>query len=827
MRLKMNILSKVMLITGGLLVAATAINVFVATQQNEKYLTEAARTDLAHLATSARYLCELQAQNIRQKVAGDLQMTKLAFERHGGNQLTLNDGKLMAGGQVLNGDTQFVDDISRRTGSFCTIFQKQGSKAVRIATSLMNKDGKRAIGTEMSQAVYDEVISQGTPYIGRAIVVDEWFVTAYEPLRNSQGEIVGALFCGRKEQSSLLHDALVKEKIGKTGYVYAIDTKGILRIHPAKEGADISKYSFIQEMIEKAPKLSSDEIGWVVYPWVNKELGDTKERDKIVAYAYFKEWDWIIGVGSYLDEFTAPISQGRNTMLSFGALVLAVGLVLSYLFARSISRPIKHLATLAEQIAAGDIDIQINNKSADEIGVLSRIFDQLTDYIKYMATAAQNIAPKNLTVDVQPRSDKDVLGHAFQSMVINFRDMIKELGDNASQLVSAATEIASSSEEMSRGAQQQTDQTNQVSSAIEEMSATILESSKHTGEASGAARQAAEAAREGASIVQETVNGMNRIAEVVKNSAETIQDLAVSSDKIGEIISVIDDIADQTNLLALNAAIEAARAGEQGRGFAVVADEVRKLAERTTKATKEITDMIRGIQGDTEGAVGSMQKGIAEVEAGRKFADQAGESLKAILAFAQRVQDMVAQTASAAEQQSSASHQIAQNIESISKVTKENADGVVQAAAAAEELSRQAEGLNKMVGRFKLTGGNTTVVALAKSDHLTYMENLSKTISGKVSASTWKGIDDHSCRFGKWYFSDDAAEFRDLAEFRAIADPHLRVHKFGNQAVAAMNSGDSKQAKEAFGRASKASEEVVSNVEKLLRIVTSQIMTKA
>lgn len=237
--------------------------------------------------------------------------------------------------------------------------------------------------------------------------------------------------------------------------------------------------------------------------------------------------------------------------------------------------------------------------------------------------------------------------------------------------------------------------------------------------------------------------------------------------------------------------------------------------------------MIRGIQGDTEGAVGSMNKGILEVESGRKLADQAGDSLKAILTYAQRVQEMVAQMASASEQQSAASRQISENIESISRVTKENADGVAQAAAAAEELSRQAEGLNRMVGRFKLTGGNTTVIALAKSDHIKYMENLRKTISGQSPASAWSGVDDHSCRFGKWYYSEDAAEFKNFPEFRAIADPHQRVHKYGNQAVAALKAADKAQVKEAFGRALSASEEVVSNVEALLRIVTSRVMTKA
>lgn len=825
MKIKLNIMSKVVLITSAMLIAVIAIFVAISSYQSKEQLTTAAKSDLAHLTATARAMCELQSQNVSNKVRGDLGLARLAFDALSNNHVVLENGRLIAGGRELNGDTKFVDEITERTGSFCTIFMRQGDRAIRIATSVKNKEGKRAIGTELSQQVYDEVFRNGRAFYGRAVVVDDWYVTAYEPIRDARGQVIGSLFCGSKEQSELLRSAILGQKVGTTGYIYAIDMTGTLRIHPAKEGANINNYDFIKEMIDKAPKLGTGEIGWIVYPWINKELGETKARDKIVAYAYFKDWDWIIGVGSYLDEFTAPISAARNILFLVGFIMIIGSLALTYPFGRSISRPIKQVAAAAEQVSQGDIDFRLDVKSQDEIGVLAHSFEQLTDYIKYMATAAQNISRNNLTVEVEPRSGKDVLGHSFQQMVTNLRAMIKELTDNAMQLVSAASEIASSSEQMSRGAQQQTDQTSQVSSAVEEMTATIVETSKNAGEASNMAQQAAGAAHEGSAVVGRSIEGMNRIANVVQQSAKTIQDLAQSSDKIGEIIGVIDDIADQTNLLALNAAIEAARAGDQGRGFAVVADEVRKLAERTSTATREITDMIKGIQKDTEGAVASMQQGIKEVDAGRELTDKAGESLTQILGHAQRVQDMIQQIASASTEQSAASEQIARNVEAIAKVTKENATGVEQAAAAAEQLSRQAEGLNQMVSRFKLTGGNTTVVALAKSDHLAYMDNLRKTIDGVLSPASWKGTDDHSCRFGRWYYSGEVAEFASLPEFQAIAEPHHRVHEFGNQAVAALRNGDKVRCKDAYDKAYAASREVIQSVERLLNRIGTHIMS--
>jgi methyl-accepting chemotaxis protein len=400
------------------------------------------------------------------------------------------------------------------------------------------------------------------------------------------------------------------------------------------------------------------------------------------------------------------MQQARSTAVTLAVVfvtgALAIGIFVAFFISRSIARPINEISRVADSVAMGDIQHQVHFDSKDEVGVLANSFRQLIDYMKALAGAAERIAANDLTVQVTPKGDKDVLGNAFKTMVGNLTVVIRQLGDNSNQLVSAANEIASSSEQMARGSQQQTGQTAQVSSAVEEMTATIVESSRNAGEAANQAREAASAATIGNQVVSQTIQGMVRIAEVVQGSAKTIQELSKSSDQIGEIISVIDDIADQTNLLALNAAIEAARAGEQGRGFAVVADEVRKLAERTTKATKEITDMIKGIQADTKGAVTSMEQGINEVQQGRELADKAGESLTQIAGYAQRVQDMIQQIATAAEEQSAASEEIARSVEGIARVTKENATGVEQSAAAAEQLNRQAEGLKTMVSRFKV-----------------------------------------------------------------------------------------------------------------------------
>ncbi len=305
------------------------------------------------------------------------------------------------------------------------------------------------------------------------------------------------------------------------------------------------------------------------------------------------------------------------------------------------------------------------------------------------------------------KGDHQLIKNSINLLGESLDKALNDVTEAVSATASASSEISSSTEQMAAGAHEQTQQAAEVASAVEQMSKTIMETTKNASEAAHTAKQSGASAKDGGRVVIETIEGMARIAEVVKQSAETVMALGNSSDKIGEIAQVIDDIADQTNLLALNAAIEAARAGEHGRGFAVVADEVRKLAERTTMATKEIAGMIKQIQKDTAGAVASMNRGTLEVEKGRKLAEQSGVSLREIIDGAEKVVDVVTQVAAASEQQSTASEQISKNIDAISSVTQESAAGTQQIARAAEDLNRLTSNLQTLLGQFSISGAQT------------------------------------------------------------------------------------------------------------------------
>jgi methyl-accepting chemotaxis protein len=402
---------------------------------------------------------------------------------------------------------------------------------------------------------------------------------------------------------------------------------------------------------------------------------------------------------------TSRVAGDEASNQAFAIIIVAVisGIILALglgiIIYRSITIPIARVVELTELMNA-EFDQFSEVVDAISENDLTREIKQ-ADYEKSEFTSRDEIGL--LMQAIEGTMDaKERIGNSIHKMTINLNLMIGQLGNTASELVSAANEISSASEGMAIGANNQNERAGQVSIAVEQMTATIMESSRNANQVRDISQNAAGISDQGQAVVGDTIQGMIRIANSAEQSAVIVGELAQASDRIGEIIGVIDDIADQTNLLALNAAIEAARAGEQGRGFAVVADEVRKLAERTGKATGEITNMIKGIQGDSNRAVLSMEEAGKLVDEGKVLADKAGNTLNEINAMSQNVTDMIGQIASAADQQSAAAEQISKNIEHIVSVTKETASGAEQSASAADELNRQAEGMQQMVARFKI-----------------------------------------------------------------------------------------------------------------------------
>lgn len=372
----------------------------------------------------------------------------------------------------------------------------------------------------------------------------------------------------------------------------------------------------------------------------------------------------------------AATRSARTTMFVIGGLGLAVACAMAFAIARGISGALNACNTAMKQIAAGDLRVRVGYSKHDELGELASNCNQMT---AQMGT---------------------VIGQVMSA---------------SREVAAAAEQISASSDLLSRGLGEQTSQVTQVAAAVDQMAASVSEVAKRSTDAAGAAESSGKLAQSGTEAVGQTVEGIEQIDRTVSASAQSVNTLGQRGQEIGRLVSVINDIAEQTNLLALNAAIEAARAGEHGRGFAVVADEVRKLADRTTKATDEIAVSIRSIQDETKAAVSQMKTGTESVRQGVERSTKAKEALEQIRSSSRDLGSMIQTIAAAAEEQASASGEIGRSVAKIAAISQESAAGVAEATQASRSLAEKAGQLRSMVERFKVEAGAPEGTVKSKS----------------------------------------------------------------------------------------------------------------
>ncbi len=331
--------------------------------------------------------------------------------------------------------------------------------------------------------------------------------------------------------------------------------------------------------------------------------------------------------------------------------------------------------------------------------ILQLSFNEMVERLKDIASGNGDLSKR---LEVKGKDEPAQAAYWLNQFIEKLHGIISNISLTSNQVALSATDLHSTAERIATGAEEVAAQSATVATAGEEMSATSGDIAQNCQMAAEGAQRASQSASNGAGVVEKTVAVMGQISEKVQESARTVESLGVRSDQIGAIIGTIEDIADQTNLLALNAAIEAARAGEQGRGFAVVADEVRALAERTTRATKEIGEMIKSIQKEIKGAVIAMEQGVHQVEAGTEEAAKSGAALRDILEQVNDVATQVNQIATAAEEQTATTGEISSNMHQITDVVQLTSQGAQESATAAAQLSGYAEELQRLVLQFKL-----------------------------------------------------------------------------------------------------------------------------
>jgi methyl-accepting chemotaxis protein len=448
-------------------------------------------------------------------------------------------------------------------------------------------------------------------------------------------------------------------KLGSSGYAFVVDKDGKILVHPnpafpmKKSLADLSG-----DLTDSAARLAAAPSGQIGY----RQSGSRK----LMSYARIPSTGWYLCVTVDEAEIFAPVTRQLRVLALTGAGFLAGGLLIIVLFLKRLLDPLgllyRHVADIAE--GEGDLTRRINvGDRRDEIGMLA---EQLNRFIE------------------------------------NMRGIIVQIAQASRSLTTEATRLNATAGTISVGAEEVAAQTVTVATASEEMAATAADIARNCHHAAGSAEHAAGTTQDGFQVVTRTVEGIRQRGELTRQNAGAIASLGERSEQIGAIVATIEEIADQTNLLALNAAIEAARAGEQGRGFAVVADEVRALAERTTRATKEISDMIRIMQQETRSAIATMEHGVKGTAQGAEEAAGLEAALHNILEQVEAVTSQVSQIATAAEEQTATTSEITCNIQQMAGVVQETARGSQLTADSAAALSGLASDLQHIVGRFTL-----------------------------------------------------------------------------------------------------------------------------
>jgi methyl-accepting chemotaxis protein len=505
----------------------------------------------------------------------------------------------------------------------------------------------------------------------------------------------GAILMGLQFQ--FFSDIIGAAKIGKGGYAAIVDRNGLSIYNPArKEGILKVNISQVKGMEALMKVVGSGQGGIAEYV--------LEGMPKVAAIAPVGITGWSVVTTIPHDELLAPARYTRNVIIVIGVIFFILASVIFYFFARSITFPLTNVVEAAQKIAGGDLAVEVTSETRqDEIGSLARAFTLMVQSLKEKAQIAEKIAASDLTVKVTPLSDADTLGNAFSTMVEKLRGQIQQIIEGVNVLSSSASEIMASVSQLTSGAAQTATSVSETTTTLEEVKQTAEMTHQKAKQVSDLGQKNAEISRTGLKSIEDTINGMNRIREQMDSIADMVVRLSEQSQAIGEIIATVNDIAEQSNLLAVNASIEAAKAGEQGKGFAVVAQEIRSLAAQSKQATTQVRNILFDVQKAIGSAVMATERGSKAVEDGVKLSTQAGESIDILVeSVVKEATNAAIQIAASSQQQLIGMDQVVSAMENIRESSLQMASSTKQTEKAAHDLHNLGQRLQEIVKLYKV-----------------------------------------------------------------------------------------------------------------------------